>query len=224
MHHVCPMNPGGGGSQGSDPVDPSALHGDMEDEDDDERFILAAKRARSASLKEGIFEESPPSLLARLTSQNVTPSNLELSIIAARAAMERNRLYKDLQQGGSPPGLLATSPLHGSGNTPPSSAVGGSAPRSRKSRAPQKLNPSSNSPPIMAKDSGSMEPDLEPGDEVEAEPPTTPLPQSEPEDLSNKKIEAEDVNLDLTAITTAEVPVVAPKPSLTLSQMPIANK
>ena len=69
-----------------------------------------------------------------------------------------------------------------------------------------------------------MEPDLEPGDEVEAEPPTTPLPQSEPEDLSNKKIEAEDVNLDLTAITTAEVPVVAPKPSLTLSQMPIANK
>ena len=68
------------------------------------------------------------------------------------------------------------------------------------------------------------EPDLEADDNNSTS--TAPLPQSEPEDLSNKnmKLEAEDVNLDLMAITTSEVPVVATGPTPTLSQMPIANK
>ena len=262
MHHVCPMVPGSGRQVGGRSSDD--LHADMMgdlDEDDDERLIMAAKRARSASLKEGMFEDSPPSLLARL-SQNTPPSELELSIIAARAALERNRLIKDLQQGGggggvSPPGSgggLSSSfgggvsppraglPL-GAG-TPPSAitAAGGSntaVPRSRKSRDPKKLNPSSNSPPSL---SGSImmegedlrftagedtEPDLEADDNNSTS--TAPLPQSEPEDLSNKSMKIqtkhEDVNLDLMAITThSEVPVGAPKSTPTLSQMPIANK
>ena len=236
MHHVCPMAPAGSSSQQA--IDPM-LHGDMDDEDDDERFILAAKRARSASLKEGMFEESPPSLLARL-SQNATPSNLELSIIAARAAMERNRLYKDLQQGGSPPapGKLplpeGMPPLPQAPVTTMASAVAAavaaaaaaSAPRSRKSQAPKRLNPSSNSPPMDMKPCLDDEPEHTPRGMLEENRSTTPLPQSEPEDLSNKnmKLEAEDVNLDLMAITTSEVPVVATGPTPTLSQMPIANK
>ena len=71
------------------------------------------------------------------------------------------------------------------------------------------------------------EPDLEADDNNSTS--TAPLPQSEPEDLSNKSMKIqtkhEDVNLDLMAITThSEVPVVAPKSTPTLSQMPIANK
>ena len=70
------------------------------------------------------------------------------------------------------------------------------------------------------------EPEHTPRGMLEENRSTTPLPQSEPEDLSNKnmKLEAEDVNLDLMAITTSEVPVVATGPTPTLSQMPIANK
>ena len=195
------------------------------------------------------FEDSPPSLLARL-SQNTPPSELELSIIAARAALERNRLIKDLQQGGggvSPPG--SGLPLGGGvspprsglpfgAGTPPATAGGSSAtvPRSRKSRDPKKLNPSSNSPPSL---SGSVKmegedlrfaagEDTEPDLEADDNSTTAPLPQSEPEDLSNKSMKIqthEDVNLDLMAITThSEVPVGAPKSTPTLSQMPIANK
>ena len=257
MHHVCPMVPGSGRrnpQQSSDDLHADMM-GDM-DTDDDERLIMAAKRARSASLKEGMlkegmFEDSPPSLLARL-SQNTPPSELELSIIAARAAMERNRLIKDLQQGGgggvSPPGLSlggggVSPPRPGlplGAGTPPATAGGSSAavPRSRKSRDPKKLNPSSNSPPSL---SGSIkmegedfrfaagedteEPDLEADDNST----TAPLPQSEPEDLSNKSMKIqthEDVNLDLMAITTHSeaLPMGAPKSTPTLSQMPIANK
>ena len=67
------------------------------------------------------------------------------------------------------------------------------------------------------------EPDLEADDNNSTS--TAPLPQSEPEDLSNKSMKHEDVNLDLMAITThSEVPVGAPKSTPTLSQMPIANK
>ena len=66
------------------------------------------------------------------------------------------------------------------------------------------------------------EPDLEADDNNSTS--TAPLPQSEPEDLSNKSMKHEDVNLDLMAITTSEVPVVATGPTPTLSQMPIANK
>ena len=69
------------------------------------------------------------------------------------------------------------------------------------------------------------EPDLEADDNST----TAPLPQSEPEDLSNKSMKIqthEDVNLDLMAITTHSeaLPMGAPKSTPTLSQMPIANK
>ena len=71
------------------------------------------------------------------------------------------------------------------------------------------------------------EPDLEADDNNSTS--TAPLPQSEPEDLSNKSMKIqtqEDVNLDLMAITTHSeaLPMGAPKSTPTLSQMPIANK
>ena len=48
---------------------------------DDEHFTLATKRARSASMKEGMYKETMrPSLLAQL-SQNTPPSSLMLEIL-----------------------------------------------------------------------------------------------------------------------------------------------
>ena len=193
---------------------------DQTDDDmDDERFILAAKRARSASMKEGMYEEraTPPSLLAQL-SQNTPPSSLELSLMLAqaraaqeRAAQEHVRRQLQDQSPGSPPGLPPGLPMGAAGNasspvlavTPP---IQHTQQRSRKNRDPKRLNPS-------------------------ASPSEEELPQSEPEDLSSKKpmpVDQEGVNLDLLAITTSEAVLAATNPTKptapTLSQMPIANK
>lgn len=193
MHHVCPMVPGG--SQHSVPVDPV---GGMDDPDDDERYIMAAKRARStSSMKEGMYEETTPSLLAQL-SQNPAPSNLELSLMLAQARAAQERAIQETLQRNSMDSAVAGSVLAGGA---PASLLQGQ--RSRKSKDPKRLNPS-------------------------ASPSEEELPQSEPEDLSSKKISEEDpVDLNLLAITTtSEVPPIPdsmPTPT-TLSQMPIANK
>ena len=220
MHHVCPMVPGS--SQRLKLPLPADLSMTADEDDmDDERFILAAKRARSASMKEGMYEERatpPPSLLAQL-SQNTPPSSLELSLMLAqaRAAQERaaaqehvRRQLQD-QSPGSPPGLPPGLPMGPAGNasspvlavTPP---IQHTQQRSRKNRDPKRLNPS-------------------------ASPSEEELPQSEPEDLSSKKpmpVDQEGVNLDLLAITTSEAVLAATNPTKptapTLSQMPIANK
>ena len=184
MHHVCPMVPGS--SQIA--VDPS----DNDDPDDDERFIMAAKRARSASMKEGMYEDTPPTMLGHLGGQNL---ELSLLMARARAAAAQEEALRQLTGGGALP-LPPTSVEAPS--TPPASGGNGSAQggRSRKSRDPKRLQ--------------TKEEDD---------------PQSEPEDLSsNPKKNSEDVNLDLLAITTSEVPMQAPSAAQTLSQMPIANK
>ena len=112
MHHVCPMVPGSS-QRLKLPLPADLSMTDQTDDDmDDERFILAAKRARSASMKEGMYEETaPPSLLAQL-SQNTPPSSLELSLMLAqaraaqeRAAQEHVRRQLQDQSPGSPPGL-----------------------------------------------------------------------------------------------------------------------
>lgn len=123
MHHVCPMVPGSS-QVNLPPVDPSES---FDEDDSDERFILAAKRARSASMKEGMYEDSAPSLLAQLSSP--TPSNLELSLMLAQARAAQERALRQLE---SPPSAQPTS----------ATAVTQQPARSRKNRDPKRLNPS----------------------------------------------------------------------------------
>ncbi len=120
MHHVCPLVPGS--SQTLAGVDPSVY----DDDDSDERFILAAKRARSASMKEGMYEDSPPSLLA----STGTPSSLELSLMLAQARAAQERALRQMES------------TTVAGERAPVSASGQAPTRSRKSRDPKRVNPS----------------------------------------------------------------------------------
>ena len=147
MHHVCPMVPGS--SQIA--VDPS----DNDDQDDDERFILAAKRARSASMKEGMYEDTPPTMLAGLGSQNL---ELSLLMARARAAAAQEEALRQLT------GAQQSTPVENSTSTPsltPAGVGGGGPARSRKSRDPKRLQTKEDDPQSEPEDLSSKKPPQE---------------------------------------------------------------
>ena len=187
MHHVCPMVPGS--SQIA--VDPS----DNDDPDDDERFIMAAKRARSASMKEGMYEDTPPTMLHGLGGQNL---ELSLLMARARAAAAQEEVLRQMTgaaqvsaEAPSTPPAIAGVLAGGNG-----SAQGG---RSRKSRDPKRLQTN------LEDDPQSEPEDLSSSNKK----------NSEDVNLDLLAITTSEVQMQAAAPSTA---------TPTLSQMPIANK
>jgi hypothetical protein len=201
VHHVCPMVPGSGNPQLA-----AAEGAPDEDPTDDERYIFAAKRARSTSHKEGMFEASAPAALLSQFSEGPQPSNLELLMLArARAAQESAALSQLTSQ--------AALGVFSQTTSAPSSG------RSRKSRDPKRLHQSP--PKDVCKDElpHSPRPQSEPED----------LSSSASASRVKDEDDIEDYLEEQTMmITTSEMntppPATTVTPTPTLNQMPIANK